>query len=128
MLEILWTSSGLHPIFIYIPIKVHISSPSRNLVSCTLLISCLYSLNCLSYGNVIYGTSYFYSINGLSCGDVIYGTFVVCLATSTIVSTTRTIVGTIDGSTLPLIIFYALTSVLSCSLFIIESEALPSST
>jgi hypothetical protein len=110
------------------PLKCRCSSPSKNLVSCTLLTSCLYSFNCLSYGDLIYGTFCLYSFNGLSCGNVICGTFVIYLATSTIISTTHTIVGTIDGSTLPFIIFYALAFVLSCSFFILESEALPSST
>jgi hypothetical protein len=39
-----------------------------------------------------------------------------------------TIIGSADGSTLPLIIFYAFRFVLSFSLFIYEPEALPSST
>ncbi len=110
------------------PLKCKYSSPFGNLVSCTLLTSCLCSLNCLCYGDVIYGTSYLYSLNCLSYGDVNCGTFVVYVATYTIVGTTHTIVGITYGSTLPLIIFCALVYVLSCSLFILEFKALPSST
>ncbi len=110
------------------PLKCRCSSPSRKLMSCTLLTSCLYSLNCLSYGDVICGTSYLYSLNCLSCGDVIYDTFVIYMAAYTTFGTTRTIVGITNGSTLPLIIFYAFVYVLSCSLFILESKVLPSST
>ncbi len=110
------------------PSKCRCSSPSRNLVSCSSLTSWLCSLNCLSYGDVIYGTSYFYSFACLSCGDVICDTFVICLVACTTVGTTCTTIGTEDGSTLPLIIFYAHTYVLSCSLFNLEPEALPSST
>ncbi len=102
----LWIFNGLHPIFIYIsPSKCKCSSPSRNLVSCSLLTSCIYSFSCLSYGNVIYGISCLYSLSCPSYGNVIYGTSIFCLAMCTIVSI-------IDGSTLPLIIlrpcFYAL--------------------
>jgi hypothetical protein len=50
------------------------------------------------------------------------------LVAYTTVSNTLTIVGTVDGSTLPLIIFCAPTFVLSCSLFTLELEAPPSST
>jgi hypothetical protein len=50
------------------------------------------------------------------------------LVACTTVGTTCTTIGTEDGSTLPLIIFYAHTYVLSCSLFNLEPEALPSST
>ncbi len=128
------------------PLKFRCSSSSRNLVSCTLLTSCLcslnylsygdviygisylYSFNCLSYGNVIRGTPYLYSFNCLSCGDVIYGTFVVYLITYTTIGITRTIVGITNGSTPPFIILCALAYVLSYSLFILESKALPSST
>jgi hypothetical protein len=68
------------------------SSPSRNLVSCSLLTSWLYSLSFFSCGNVICSTSYLCSLNYFSYGDVIYGTSIVCLAACTIVGTTRTIV------------------------------------
>jgi hypothetical protein len=74
------------------------------------------------------GTFFFYSFIYLSCGVVIFGTFEVCLVAYTIVGTTLTIVGNVDGSILPLIIFCALTFVLSCSLYILEHEAPPSST
>ncbi len=92
------------------PSKCRCFSLFRNLVSCSFLTSCLYSLNCPSYK------------------DVIYGTFVVCLATYTIVGITCTIVGITNGSILPLVIFYAFAYVLSCFLFTLESKALPSST
>jgi uncharacterized membrane protein YwzB len=50
------------------------------------------------------------------------------LTTYTINGTTLTIVGTAYGSTLPLIIFCALKSMLSYSLFIPKPEVPPSST
>jgi hypothetical protein len=56
------------------------------------------------------------------------GTAVVYLIVCTIVGIALSIVGTIDGSTLPLIIFYALKSMPSCSIFTLELEALSSST
>ncbi len=62
------------------PSKCKCFSPSRNLASCSLL------------------TFYLYFFNSFFCGDVIYGTFAICFAT-------YTIVGIIDGATLPLIIF-----------------------
>jgi hypothetical protein len=92
------------------PSKCRCSSPSGNLVSCSLLTSYLCSLSCLSYG------------------DVIYGTYVVYLVVYTIVGIARTIVGTANGSTLPLIIFCAFTFVLSYSLFTPGPNAPPSST
>jgi hypothetical protein len=73
----------------------------------------------LSQSRVV--TSCLYSFNCLSCGDVICGIVAICL-------TTCTIVGTVDGSTLALMIFYALKFVLSCSFFILEPKAPPSST
>jgi hypothetical protein len=57
----------------------------------------------------------------LSCGDVIYGI-------STDYLTICITIGTIDGSTLPFIIFSTLASVLSYSLFTLELQAPPSST
>jgi hypothetical protein len=48
--------------------------------------------------------------------------------TYTIVGITYTTIGTLDGFTLPFIIFFALTSMLSYSLFTHEHEAPPSST
>ncbi len=86
------------------------------------------SFDCFSYGNVIYGTSCFYFLNYLSCGDVICGTSIVCRATCTIILIAYTTIGIADGSTLFLIIFCALTFVLSYSLFIPKLEAPPSST
>jgi hypothetical protein len=53
------------------PSKCKCSSPIGNLVSCSSLTSCLYSLNCLTCGNVICGTSYFCSLSCLSYGHVI---------------------------------------------------------
>jgi hypothetical protein len=94
------------------PSKCRCSSSSRNLVSCSSLTSYLYSLSCLSYGDVICGTFYLCSFDSLFCGDVICDTFVVCLVVYTIVGTTRTIIGIEDGSILPLIIFYVHTYVL----------------
>jgi hypothetical protein len=115
--------------FSYIsPSKCKCSSPSGNLMSCSFLISRLYSLSCFSYGDVICGTSCLCSLNYLSCGDVMCGTSVFYLATCTTVSTAHTTIGTIDGSTPPLIIFYALTFVLSCSLFTLEPKVPPFST
>jgi hypothetical protein len=90
------------------PSKCICSSPFRNLVSCSLLIFFLYSLDYIS------------------CGDVIYGTFVVYLAAYTIVSTTCTNVSIANGSTLPLIIFCAIAFVFSRSFLTLEPEAPPS--
>jgi hypothetical protein len=81
----------------------------------------LFSLSCLSYGDVIYGISCLYSLNYFSYGDVICGTIVVYLTAYIAVSTT-------NGSILPLIIFCALKFVLSYSLFTHKLEAPPSST
>jgi hypothetical protein len=108
------------------PSKCRCSSPSRNLVSCSPLTSYLYSLsclscgdviygtsclcsfNCLSYGDVIYGTSCLCSFNCLSYGDVICGTFIVCLVVYTTIGTTYHTIGTSNGSILPLVIFCVL--------------------
>ncbi len=70
----------------------------------------LYSLNCPSYGNVIYGTSAIY------------------LATYTIIGTAYTTIGTTYGSTLTFIIFCAIISMLSCSFFILKLDVPLSST
>ncbi len=128
------------------PTKCKCSPPSRNLVSCSLLTSYFYSFSYLSYGDVIYGTSSLYSLscpsygnvicntsslcsfNCSSYGDVICGTFIVCLVTCSTICTSRTIVGITYGSTLPFIIFCALTFMVFCSLFTHKLEALPSST
>jgi hypothetical protein len=97
-------------------------------MSCSLLTSWLYSLSCLFCGDVICGTSYFYSFDCFSYGDIICGTFTICLVAYITISTTCTIVGTIDGSTMPFIIFYARACVLSYYLFTLEPKALLSST
>ncbi len=124
----LWTSNGLHPTFIYICIKVHMFFTLFTLMSCPLSTSWLYSFNYLFCGNVIYGTSSLCSLKCVSCGVVIYGISTVYLASCTTIGTTLTIVGTIDGSILPLIIFYVFKFVLSYSLFTLEPKAPPSST
>jgi len=85
------------------PSKCRCSSPFKNLVSCSPLTSCLYSLSSFSRGNVI-------------CGI-----FIVYLVACTTI-------GTVNGSILPLIIFCALTFVLSCSFFTFEPKVPPSST
>ncbi len=105
------------------PSKCRCFSPSRNLVSCSPLTSYLFSLSYPSYGDVICGTSCFYSLNYLSYGDVMYGTFIIYLVVCTIVGTTLITIGIANGSTLPFIILCAFTSMLSCSLFILELEA-----
>jgi hypothetical protein len=84
------------------PSKCKCSSLFGNFMSCSLLTSSFYSLNCFSDG------------------DVIYGIPRVCLTTYTNISTIITIASTTDGSTLPLIIFY--------SLFILKLKVPPSST
>ncbi len=85
------------------PSKCRCSPTFGNLMSCSSL------------------TSYFYSLKYVSCGVVIYGTSIVCMAACTIVGTT-------ECSIFPLIIFYALTFVLSCSVFTPLCKVLPSST
>ncbi len=110
------------------PSKCRCSSPIGNLVSCSPLTFCLYSFNCLSYENVICGTSCLCSLRCLSYKYVIYGTSVICLVAYTIIGTTHTIVGIIDGSILPFINFYALSYVLSYSFFTPKLEAFPFST
>jgi hypothetical protein len=86
------------------PSKCKCYSLFGNLMSCSFLISSFYSLNCLSYGDVIYD---------------IPRVFLIAYA---IISTVITIVGTTYGSILPL------KCILSCSVFILEPEAPPSST
>ncbi len=85
----------------------------------------LYSLNCPSCGDVIYGISYLCSFSCPSRGDVICGTFVVYMVAYNPIST---IVSIVDGSTLPLIIFYAFALMLSCSLFVLKLKVPPPST
>ncbi len=116
-----WTYSGLHLIFTYIPFKVQMFLTLWKPYVMFLLNSLVCSLNCLSYGNVIRSISCLCNLDYLSCGNVICGTVVVCL-------TAFTIVGTANGSTLPLTVFYAFKFVLSCSLFTPQLEAPPSST
>jgi hypothetical protein len=110
------------------PLKCRCSSPSKNLMSCSLLTPWLYSLSCPSYGDVICGISCLCSLTCLFYGDVICGISIVCLTTCTTISTTLTTIGIVDGSTLPFIIFCALKFVLFCSLFTLEPKAPPYST
>ncbi len=77
---------------------------------------------------LLHGISCFYSLNYLFYGDVICGTVVICLTTWTISGIALTTVGITDSSTLPFIIFCALKSMLSYSLFTPKLEAPPSST
>jgi hypothetical protein len=97
-------------------------------MSCSLLTPWFCSRNYFSCGYVICGISYLCSLGYFSCGDVIYGITIVCLIAWTIDGIAFTTIGTIDGSTLPFIIFYALKFVLSCSFFILKPKAPPSST
>jgi hypothetical protein len=99
-------------------------SPSRNLVSYSLLTSWLYSLSYLSYGDVIYT----FAPLIVSYGIVICGISIVCLATYTTVGTALTTISITDGPTLPLIIFCAFKSMIFDSLFIPKPKAPPSST
>ncbi len=124
-----WTCSDLHIIFTYIPFKVQmfltfwkpdVMFPFNFLA----MFLQLFLLCC----DIIYGISCIYSLGCLSCGNVICGIDAICLIDWTTSGTTLTIVGLIDGSTLPLIVFCALKSVLFCSLFTFELEALPYST
>ncbi len=108
------------------PSKCKCSSPFGNLVSCSSLTSCLYSLNCFSYGHVICGTSCLCSLSFVFCGIVIYGIFEVHLPTYTIVGTAFTTIGIANGFTPPFIIFCALKSLLSCSFFTPQFKAPPS--
>ncbi len=98
------------------PSKYRCSSHLGNLMSCSLLTPWLYSHKCFSCGDVIYNISCFYSLSCLSCGDVICGTSIIYLTPYTIVGTTLTTIGTIDGSALPFI-FSTFKYVFSCSLF-----------
>jgi len=123
--DLQWFPFNLH---IRFSSKCRCSSPFGNLMSCSLLTSYLCSFSCFSYGHVICGTSCLCSLSCLSCGDVICGTFVVYLVACTTIGIARTIVGIENGSILPFIIFYALTFVLSYSLFTPKLEALLSST
>jgi hypothetical protein len=118
--------NGLHPIFTYIPSKVQmfftlwkpyvmfLFNSLAMLLQLCLLWQCHFSS--------------IYSLNRLSYGNVICGTIVVCLTTCTTIGTPLTTIGTANGSTLPFIIFYAFKYMLSCSLFIPETKAPPSST
>ncbi len=92
------------------------------------LTSWLCSLTCLSCGDVICGNLCLCSLCYLSCGNVICGTSIIRLATYTIIGTARTIIGISNGSILPFVIFFALTSMFFCSLFILQLEVAPSST
>ncbi len=108
--------------------KCRCSSPFENLMSCSFLTSWLYSLNYLFCEDAIYRTSSLCPLNYVFCGVGIYGISAVCLATCATIGITLTIVGTTYGSTMPLIIFYALKFVLSCFVFTPKLEAPPSST
>jgi len=119
VLDLQWSPFNLH----IHPLQSTCSSPSGNLMSCSLLTPWLYSLSYFSYGNVIYGISYLCSLGYLYYGDVIYSTITIYLTTCTIIGTTFTTISIVDGSTLPFIIFYALKSMFSCSLFIPKLEA-----
>ncbi len=96
------------------------SSPFENCMSCSLLTSWFYSLNCFFCEDAFYCTLGLNYLNYVSYGVGICGIYAVCLAACATIST-------IDGSTLAFIIFYALRFVLSCSLFTLELEAPPSS-
>ncbi len=123
MLKMFWTGSSLHPIFTYIPFKVQMFFTLQK--PCPIppqFCSC----SCFSYGDVIYGISYFYSLGCLSCGDVIYGTSAIYLIACTIGCIVLTTICTTNGSSTPLIIFYAFKFVLSCSFFTLEHEVPPS--
>ncbi len=98
--------------------KCKCSTPFGNLMSCSLLNFWFCSLNYFSCGDVIYGTFCFSSLSCPFCGDVIWGTSIVYMVTCTTISTTCTTINIAYGSTLPLIIFCALTYVVFCSFFI----------
>jgi hypothetical protein len=122
MLQMLWTCNGIHLIFIYISIKVQMFltlwRPYVMFFLNSLVLLPQLSLMWQCHPVVFFCLC---SLNYLSCGDVICGTIIVYL-------TTCTTVGTTNGSTLRLIIFCALKSVLSCSLFTFEPKAPLSST
>ncbi len=110
------------------PSNYKCSCPSRNLMSCSFLTPWLYPLSCFFCGDVICGISSLFSLGCLSYGNVIYGIVAICLIAYTIIGTAFTTIGIVGCSILPLIIFYALKYMLSCSLFTPQLEALPSST
>ncbi len=118
--------NGLHPIFTYIPSKVQMFFTLWKPYVMFLFNSLAMLLQlCLLWQCHL---SSIYSLNRLSYGNVICGTIVVCLTTCTTIGTPLTTIGTANGSTLPFIIFYAFKYMLSCSLFIPETKAPPSST
>jgi len=119
-----WFPSNLH---IHPLQSANVPHPLKTLCHVPFLTPWFYSFSYPSCGDVICGISYLCSLNYFSCGNVIYGTIVICLIANTIVGIALTIVGTIDGSTLPFIIFCAFKFVLSYSLFTPKHEALPSS-
>ncbi len=91
-----------------VPIQSSHTSPSkcmlltlRNLMSYSLLTPWFYSFNYLPLVMSFCGISYLYSLGCLSYGDVICGTIIVYLITCTTGGTALTIVGTTNGSTLP---------------------------
>ncbi len=79
MLQMLWTCSGLHPIFIYICIKVQmfltLYKPYVMFLSNLLLLF----FNHFSCGDVIFGIFFLYSFRYVSCGVFIFGIFAICL-------------------------------------------------
>ncbi len=101
MLEMLWTFMAIHPVFINVPISLWMFLTLWNL------------------GTILFFTFFLYSLIYLSCGDDIYGTSTFYLPISTN--------GTIDGATLPLIIFWACASMLSCFFLTLDPKAPPSS-
>ncbi len=103
--------------------------------------SYFYSLSCLSYGHlwyllflfpqlsVLWRCHMWYLLPLLTQLSLMWRCHsIVCQVAYIIVGTTYTIIGTANGSTLPFIIFYALTFVLSYFLFIPKLETSPSST
>jgi hypothetical protein len=110
------------------PSKCKCSSPSKNLVSCSFLISCLYSLNCFSYGYVICGTSCLCSLSYLSCGDVICGTSIFIWLHVPLLALPIPLLALQMVPLHPSSFSMPLIFVLSCSLYTLEPKVPPSST
>jgi hypothetical protein len=81
MLQMLWTCSGLHPIFIYICIKVQMFVTFYKPYVMFLSNFLPLFFNHFSCGDVIFGTSCLYSFSYVSCGVFIFGIFAICLTT-----------------------------------------------
>ncbi len=143
MLEMLWISNGIHPI--YIPIKVRmfltLYKPCVmfpfNFLPLLLQLSFLwrchlwYFLPLLPQLSFLWNCQLWYFLYSLNCpsyGNVICGTSANYLAAYTIIHITCTTIGTAYGSTLPFIIFCAIISMLSCSFFIPKLDIPLSST